>query len=167
LSLSTGLTTTLSALVGLRRAYLFQEVSRDVQRVEVDMARTYSLHAGASSKAILAYLPTAAVRAVLARLDQLTASTTTDPGILLAQLERIRRDQVVVTHGERWTGLTSIACPIFGAGDEVFGSVSVPAIAYQLTPERVAEIIPQLQQVAAVISLDVTNGYPDDTTHGH
>ena len=147
-------TTTLSTRVGLRRVYVQQVPGPQVIHIKVDMLRTYALHAGASSKAILAFLPPTLVRAVLSTaLPRITEHTVTDPGSLTVDIAEIRRRGGAVTTGERWDGVTSIACPVFVASDHVVGAVSVGAPAHRVgTPELQETIFQKVAATAAAIT---------------
>lgn len=84
------------------------------------------LHTGASGLAILAYLPEATRRKIVAgSLKPATSATLVDRDLLTARLDEIRRDGYVITHGERIEGAIAIASPVFGPSGDVVGSTGI------------------------------------------
>lgn len=119
-------TTTLSELVGDARVYLDQFESRQEIKMTVEIGRRFPLHAGASSKAILAFLPADRRERVLSgRLASLTAATVSDPARLRTDLADIARRGAAVSRGERQVGAASVAAPVFGVDGDVVGAISV------------------------------------------
>lgn len=122
----TGETTTLSEMVGDTRVYIQQFESPQEIKMTVEVGRRFPLHAGASSKVILAYLSADRREAVLAEaLPRLTARTVTDAGRLRAELAEIARLGVAVSRGERQRGAGSVAAPLFDVDGAVIGGISV------------------------------------------
>ena len=94
-------------------------------KLAVELGRPFPLHAGATGRAILAFLPDRAREALLAEpLERLTPETVVDPvglGILLAG---VRGAGLAVSRSERREGAASVAAPIFDVHG-VAGAVSV------------------------------------------
>jgi IclR family transcriptional regulator, acetate operon repressor len=126
LQAQSGETTTVSALVGDARVYLAQIVSLQQIRMEVELGRPFPLHAGSSSKAILAVAAPDLRRHVLSGpLPRLTPETIVDADRLAEELDAIGRERVAVSRGERQDGAGSVAAPVFGLDGSVVGSISV------------------------------------------
>ncbi len=122
----TGETTTLSELVGDTRVYLDQFGSPQEIKMTVEIGRRFPLHAGASSKAILAFLPESEREPVLrARLAPLTGRTVCDQEQLRAELGAIAAAGTAVSHGERQRGAASVAAPVFGMDGDVVAAISI------------------------------------------
>jgi IclR family transcriptional regulator, acetate operon repressor len=120
-------TATMSVLVGTSRVYLDQVTpKRDVKMV-VQLGRPFPLHAGASSKALLAFLPAAEREAYLTsqHLAALTPRTLTDPARLRQELESIRRAGYATSFGERDASAGSVAAPVFDHSGHPVGVISV------------------------------------------
>ncbi len=82
--------------------------------------------AGATGLAILAFLPEAEQRTILARpLPALTPQTTTNRAMLEQALARVRAQEYALTRGERTPGAVGIGAPIFGPAGRVIGSVGI------------------------------------------
>jgi DNA-binding IclR family transcriptional regulator len=119
-------TSTLSELLGDRRAYISQLLSPQEVHMAVDVGMPYPLHAGSSGKAILAFLHvTDQDRVLSGLLRRATENTITDVGVLRAQLEVITANGYAVSRGERLPDAASVAAPIFDIDRRVIGSLSV------------------------------------------
>ena len=80
----------------------------------VSLGQSFPLHAGASSKAFLAFLDPAEIDRYIGRntLSSLTAATVVDPRALRDDLAAIRRNGCAITFGERQSGAASVAAPV-------------------------------------------------------
>lgn len=115
LSDQTNETATLSVRSGWTRVYIDQVTpSRDIKMV-VPLGRPFPLHAGGSSKALLAFLTREEQEAYLEMtLARLTPLTVTDPDQLRKELAMVRRRGYAVTMGERQSGAGAVAAPVLG-----------------------------------------------------
>lgn len=108
-------TATLSIRHGCMRTYIDQITpNRDVKMV-VQIGREFPLHAGASSKAFLAFLPPEQQQECTSQLTKLTELTVTSRRALAHELALIRERGYAVSLGERDPSAGSIAAPIFAA----------------------------------------------------
>ena len=113
LSARTNETATLSVRTGKSRVYVDQVTPQREVIMSVSIGVPYPLHAGASSRAFLAFLPEAEIEAYLDRdLSAVTPATITDPRKLLRELKKIRSDGYARSAGERQSGAASVAAPI-------------------------------------------------------
>ncbi|MFC4785514.1 IclR family transcriptional regulator [Nocardioides sp. MAHUQ-72] len=119
---STRETTTLSVLVGNQRIYLDQYESPQEVKMVVEIGPRFPLHSGASSRAILAFLPQPFIDEAVRQLSALKPDLDVDA--YLAALEKVRTRGYAVSLNERNTGAASIAAPFFDAAGNVLGSVS-------------------------------------------
>ena len=94
--------------------YVDQVVPDREVRMEVAVGHPYPLHAGASSKAFLAYLEPEEIDAYIARsgLAAMTDKTVTDERSLRKELAEIRRQGYSISFGERQAGAASAAAPV-------------------------------------------------------
>jgi IclR family acetate operon transcriptional repressor len=129
LSEATGETATLSIRTGDQRIYIDRVTpDREVQ-MTVQLGRPFPLHAGASSKAFLAFLPEDEREDYLARvaLSPLTPNTITDLNVLRRELDQIRQQGFAISMGERQADAASVAAPVFDdRGPVAVMSVSGP-----------------------------------------
>ncbi|MGB3484093.1 MAG: IclR family transcriptional regulator [Mycobacterium sp.] len=84
------------------------------------------MHCTGVGKVLLAYAPPSVQELVCANLTRITARTVTQPGVLVAQLERIARDGVATTSEEMSPGAYSMAVPVVRVSDnEVVAAIGV------------------------------------------
>ena len=119
-------TATLSLRTGDTRVYVDQITpDRDVKMV-VTLGQHAPLHAGASSKAFLAFLEPADQASYLdAELARLTDKTITNARTLRKELDEIRARGYAASLGERMEGAGSVAAPVFGADGRPAAVISV------------------------------------------
>lgn len=120
-------TATLSLRTGWTRVYVDQVLpDRDVKMV-VTLGRAVPLHAGASSKAFLAFLGADEVTAYLAqgKLDRLTPLTITTEKALLKELAAVRQRGYSCSLGERMEGAGAVAAPVLGTEGRPVAVISV------------------------------------------
>lgn len=137
-------TATLSLRTGWTRVYVDQVTpDRDVKMV-VQLGQQAPLHAGASSKAFLAFLPLAEQDAYLDRpLEKVTDTTITDVKKLRRDLTAIADRGYAVTLGERMEGAGSLAAPILGMDGTPAAVISICGPAHRLK-SKVTDIAPKL-----------------------
>ena len=126
LSEQTNETATLSIRSGWSRVYIDQvNPPRDIKMV-VPLGRPFPLHAGGSSKALLAFLTREEQETYLEMpLSPLTPLTVTDPDQLRRDLAGVRRLGYAVTMGERQTGAAAVAAPVFGLDSRPVAAMSI------------------------------------------
>ncbi|MQA88306.1 MAG: helix-turn-helix domain-containing protein [Streptosporangiales bacterium] len=157
----TGETSTVSALVGAHRVYLDQVVSLAEIKMTVEIGRAWPLHAGSSSRAILAFAPPELREQVLAgELPRLTPITITDRATLEADLQQDRARGVSVSRGERQPGAASLAAPVLGPEGTAVGSVSVCGPADRFTDEVIARLTQHV--IAGAREVSMALGAPRD-----
>lgn len=146
-------TITLSLLSADKRTYIDQYESPKEVKMTVELGRMHPLHAGASSRAILAHLPQEFIdRVVNGELSQTTPHTITDRAALLESLELVREVGYALSGGERQADAGSVAAPVFGPHHDVIGSISVCGPTARFGDEAVARFAPLVVDTAARIS---------------
>lgn len=153
LARDTGETVTLSALVGSSRVYLDQLPSLKEIRMTVEVGRSFPLHAGSSSRAILAFAPPDLRAMVLHEpLPALTSRTITDRERLEASLAETARTGIAWSSGERQADAGSVASPLFGPFGEVVGAISVCGPVTRFDAEVIERFAPLVRDAAREIS---------------
>lgn len=148
-----GETTTVSALVGSDRVYLDQVVSLAEIKMTVEIGRAWPLHAGSSSRAILAFAgPELQDQVLSGGLPGLTPITITERAELAASLERVRAQGAAVSRGEREPGAGSVAAPVFGPEGSVVGSISICGPVSRFDDEVTARLVRLVRAGAEEIS---------------
>ncbi|GAA3737657.1 IclR family transcriptional regulator [Salinactinospora qingdaonensis] len=146
-------TTTLSELVGHERVYIEQLESSQEIRMTVEIGRRFPLHAGASSKAILAELPEPALETVLTGAKPaLTEQTVIDGDRLRAELATIRERGAATSSGERQTGAASVAAAVRWADGRVVGAISVCGPTMRFDDQTCQRYVPMIREAAREVS---------------
>jgi DNA-binding IclR family transcriptional regulator len=156
LSAQTGETATLSIRHGDVRLYVDQVLPDREVRMQVSIGNYHPLHAGASSKAFLAFDDDPADYVGRHQLDPLTENTITDASKLMRELATVRRRGYASSSGERQAGAASVAAPVFDHSGAVVAVISVSGPA-----ERMAGQLPACTQalLAATGRLSARMGY--------
>lgn len=120
-------TATLSIRHGWTRMYVDQVTPALEVKMMVSLGEPFPLHAGASSKAFLAFISPEERERYLqnAPLQRLTPATVTDVDSLRAELAAIYERGYAVSAGERQSGAASVAAPILGRDHEPLAVISV------------------------------------------
>lgn len=126
LSHDTDETTTLSVRSGQNRVYVDQVTPMREVLMSVKIGVPYPLHAGASSKALLAFLPSDEIDRYLAEpLAKVTPATISDRRRLRRELTQIAERGWATSVGERQVGAGSVAAPILDYRDYPIAVISV------------------------------------------
>ena len=135
----TGETVTMSLRVGMERVYVSQVESAQDVHMSVEIGRRFPLYAGASGRAILAFLSEDELDRYLAHtvLAPLTPGTITDLPRLRAELWSTRSLGYAVSHGERDSWAASVAVP-WRTGELTIGSLSICGPLARFSDDRTA-----------------------------
>jgi len=113
----TGETATLAVRRHGSVIYRAQAVPEHELRLEVRLTKPSPIHAGASGKAFLAFLPPEETEDYLGRaggtLEAVTPRTITDPDALRSDLALARARGWATSTGERLVGVSALAAPVF------------------------------------------------------
>ena len=112
------------------------------------------LVAGATAKAILAYLPLHQLRILYARHHEASASVGLgrDWDAFKASLKVIRQQGFSMTQGDYNAGIVSIAAPVFNQEGEVLGSIALAASVHLVQPDKFKGYAPQVKAAAQDIT---------------
>ena len=127
LSAETGETATMSVRHGNHRVYVAQITPPREVKMTVPIGGSFPLHAGASSKALLAWLSDGEIDHYLAEnpLDALTKATIVSTEELRAELDRIRQQGFALSLGERQDDAGSVAAPILDHNHQPVAVISI------------------------------------------
>jgi len=150
-----GETANMAMLQGDSVVYVAQVPSPHSMRMFTEVGRRVFPHCTGVGKALLSTLPEEQVRAVIARtgMPAQTDNTLTDLPALLTELARSRERGYAVDEGEQEPGVRCVAVPVDDAPVRVGISISGPSS--RVPRERVPEIAPVLQRVAADLVADL------------
>ncbi|WP_066388738.1 IclR family transcriptional regulator [Neobacillus mesonae] len=150
-----GETVTLSALVDKNVECIDKIDSQQSVYVTQIVGRYSPLHAAASGKAVLAFIPQTKVEKIVGKgdLKKFTESTTVSKEDLLEDLKEIKEKGFSISHGELDLGVSAVAAPIFSKSRTVVGSVSILGFSQKFTEERIKDL--------SVILLDAARNMSD------
>jgi IclR family KDG regulon transcriptional repressor len=127
-------------------------------RVTLDVGGRYPLHAGASNKLLLAYLPREIRNELMARgLPAHTADTLTEPDRLERDLAAIRDRGWASSIGELTPGVSAVAVPVKNSTGNVVAALSVAGLESRFADERFRELLAATQTAAEDISARLLN----------
>ena len=114
----------------------------------------YPLHAGASGKVLLAYLPEDQRNAIIVKhsLEKFTSLTIKDSNKLDKDLKDIRNKGYAVSRGEREPDAFSVTAPIWDAGGRVVASISISGPNFRLTDKQLKKNINEIRTASREIS---------------
>jgi IclR family acetate operon transcriptional repressor len=148
-------TVTLSVLVGRERVYVDQLVSPQEIKLSVELGRPFPLHAGASGRAILAFLPADLREALLAEpLERLSSGTVVDPASLRELLDAARATGIAISRGERHEGAAAVAAPVFDTHG-VAGAMSVCGPEFRFDEASLERFTPLLKAAGVRLSREL------------
>lgn len=118
------------------------------------------MHAGASGKSVLAFLPPAEIERVVEQhgLPQLTSRTITSRNRLLADLAAIRAAGFAFSRGERIADAVGIAAPVFGVHGSVVASLQVTKPRQRFKPGDKKRVVPLVVGYARQLSVMLGHG---------
>jgi DNA-binding IclR family transcriptional regulator len=119
-------------------------------RLSLDVGRVTPLHAGASAKALLAYLPTTVIEEVLSgSLKPYGPNTIVDPSALRRELEEICARGWATSYEENDAGAWGVSAPILNPKGAVVASLGIaaPTIRFSASVER--EMVSAVKDAAA------------------
>ncbi|MBZ0293172.1 MAG: IclR family transcriptional regulator [Anaerolineae bacterium] len=124
---------------------------RHALRVTIEQGRSQPLHAGASSKLLLAYMDEEKWPDYLEMpLKRFTENTITSLDDLRAEMQHIRKRAYSVSNGEIDTGARAVAVPLFNSRQEAIAALSIEAPASRMDDDTVMRYVEILSYEAAV-----------------
>ena len=159
---ATGFTANMAVLDGADVVYIERcRTSRSGQR-EIDL----NLHVGsrlpayctAMGKALLAFVPAERLEGILDGVELVARgpNTITDRAALLAELERIREQDLAVNNEELAYGLRSIAAPIRSRSGEVVAALNLAVHQTMVSMDDLIDRFgPAVKRTAAAISAEI------------
>ena len=112
------------------------------------------IHAGASGKPILAFLPDAEIERILRKpLPRLTKFTVVDPDKLRRQIRQIRKCGYATSRGERMQSDSfGVGAPVFGPHKNVIGSIVVTVPYFRWRKEQLRDVAKIVMHTARQVS---------------
>lgn len=124
-----------------------------------DVGQSGGIHAGASGRAILAFLPARHIEEVLQRpLERFTEATFVNPVRLRAELGRVVKAGFAVSHGERGPHGCGVAVPVISPAGRVVGSLglSIPKFRFRdASAPRIGKVLKEgARELVTLVDFD-------------
>lgn len=117
LSETTGETAVITVRVGTQAMCLRQVESHHPVRVAFRINQLLPLHAGAGQRMLLAHAPPTVVERVLEQPLRHITTATLDRAEVVREIDQIRRNGFLISHGEISDGALAVAAPVFANGE--------------------------------------------------
>jgi DNA-binding IclR family transcriptional regulator len=128
------------------------ESSHDL-RLSLEPGRQMRLYAGASQKALLAYMDESEIEAIIrGGLEPMCRATITDPAALREELAKIRERGWATSYEETNLGVWGIAVTLLEPSGEIVGALGLAGPRVRVPKTRVGNVLETLQQGAAEIA---------------
>jgi DNA-binding IclR family transcriptional regulator len=127
-------------------------------RYAIELNQWIAMNTGASSLAILAYLPPEEVQAIVGRrllAAALTPNAITSRARLYAELKAVRRRGYAFSRSQRLAGAIGIAAPIFGAGGKVIGDLTITIPEQRFERRSAASLGRLVREHAGALTTDI------------
>jgi DNA-binding IclR family transcriptional regulator len=126
-------------------------------KLSYDVGDLCPIHATAIGKCVAAFLKPDELERLLqtTRLEAFTSRTITNAADLKVELARVRQSGYAINDEETVYGIILIGAPVFDAGREVCGAISISALADRSSEARRREFIQAIQRCVAAVSHDL------------
>jgi len=152
----TGETVILAGVHGTSGICLERVEGHHALRVSHERGAIFPLHAGATGKVLLAYLPREDQERIIAQgLPRFTATTITDPGELRAELATIRRRGYAESDGEVIPYTYGLAAPILTGGDRIVAALGASAPTTRVDAKSKGPFLKELSTTARAIAREL------------
>lgn len=119
----------------------------------IPLGRVMPLHISPASRAILASFPDDAIaRYVEQPLERFNEQTLTTPEQIRHEVEAVRQRGYATVFGDHWRGLNGISFPVPSSGPYPHASITVGGPVERLTDDALANVIDELQALAAELA---------------
>ncbi len=150
----TGESAILSIRVGNSATWVEMIESRHPVRLAMKIGQRLHLHAGASSKVLLAFLADEEIEQLLPQIDltPLEKNTITTQQDLREELHAIRKLGYATSFEETDLGAMGVAAPVYDHSGQVVGGIGIAAPSNRIPPESVPAIAPFILEASHSLS---------------
>lgn len=135
------------------------ESTREGLRVFETIGAVFPLHAGAVSKAVLAFLPEdEQERHIVRGLEPKTPFTITDPAGLRTDLGRTRERGYSVSRQETYVGVNGVGAPVFWGDGRPAGSIAIACPIHRADDAAIAQFGALVVEAAAQVTAALGGG---------
>jgi DNA-binding IclR family transcriptional regulator len=131
-------------------------------RLSVEPGRRLPLHAGASQKALLAFLGEEEIERIAAgSLEQLCRATITDPEALRSNLAEARERGWAISFEETNIGVWGVAVPLLDVQGAAVAAIGLAGPSARLSPEEVVDHLERLRDAAFELAMPLRLDVPE------
>lgn len=155
-------TVSAASLVDDEIEYIERFESEMLLRVSIRVGTRFPAHCTATGKVLLSALSEAELAQLYkgrGRLKKCTETSITSLRDLKKALEKVREQGYARDSEETLIGVNCMASPIYNLKGEMVAAISISGPRERMTPEKVGELMPLLQETTAKISQEL--GAPD------
>ena len=140
---------------GLYMAYSDRVETKAPLRLQFSIGMRVPLYCTASGKLYLSTLPKSRCKTVVNKLKLVpqAKNTITDPDILLAEIEQIKKTQVSIDNEELYDDIIAIAVPITDKRGRFYSSLAIQAPVSRISIENSDRYVPLLLEAARELSM--------------
>ena len=121
-----------------------------------DIGAPLPLHRGAAGKVLLAWAPAAEWEALIeASVARFVDEEQFDKSAFIEELKQVRAQGWAFSDGERVSGVSALAAPIFEVGNKLVGALTLVVPTVRLGEEQRARYIPMVREAARRASYDL------------
>ncbi len=160
LSTATGETAILSVRDGSVGICVEKVDSNQPVRLAMHAGQHLHLHAGASAKVLLAFLPDDEMERIVSQIQlwPLQHNTLTDPDLLLRELREIRLRGLATSFEETDAGAMGLAAPVYDSTGQVVAGIGIAAPLARVSPQRVPDLSDCVLQASRDLSIRLGGG---------
>ncbi len=158
-------TAMLTAIEGQEAIYLEKIEPQRLIKLSPDRGRKLPLHAGASSRVLLAFKENSFIESYIKNnvLKRLSEKTITSSKKLKSELKRIRQLGYCVSESEVDSDAKAIAAPIFDKKKNIVAALTIAGPSERINKPELSKLINLVKAKAREISNDL--GYRNKSTH--
>lgn len=152
-----GETVLLNTIRGFESVCIEKIDTQRLMKVSLQLGSSLPLHAGASSKILLAYQEDSFVDSMLQKnpLTKFTKNTITDPILLRKELKIIREQSYAFSNGEVDLGAKAISAPIFDNKGRLVAGITVAGPSERINKQIKLKLIQMVKDEARRTSRDL------------
>jgi DNA-binding IclR family transcriptional regulator len=160
LSTATGETAILSVRDGTVGICVEKVDSTQPVRLAMRAGQCLHLHAGASAKVLLAFLPEDEIVHILSQVEllPLERNTIIDPGLLLSELRAIRARGYATSFEETDCGAMGLAAPVYDHTKQVVAGIGIAAPLARVSPALVPALTESVLRASSELSQRLGGG---------
>lgn len=156
----TGESVHLSVLDGQEVVYVHKIDSPNPVRAYTQIGGRAPANCVATGKAMMAFRNPRWLADAARRLVVATERTVADPGVFLAEMQRVRRNGYAVNRGEWRSTVNGLAAPIFDGSGGVIAALGISGPDNRLKPTRLRELAQPVCEAARQLSAGLSDAGP-------